>query len=71
MIIPKLYYGDFDWNNLAPSRYESLEPPQTRAARIFLKDSSLSHHQLLCQLRRKSLKASSTMHNLTFVFVSP
>ena len=28
----------------------------------------LSHHQLLCQLSWKSIKARSTMHNLTFVF---
>ena len=45
-----------------------LERLQTKAARIILKDSNLSHHQLLCQLSWKSLKARSTMHNLTFVF---
>ena len=44
-----------------------LERLQTRAGRIVLKDSNLGHHQLLCQLRWKSLKARSTMHNLTFV----
>ena len=55
---------------LAPSRYNSLEQLQTRAARIFLKESNLSHHQLLCQLSWKSLKARSTIHNLTFVYKS-
>ena len=68
MILPKLDYCDFLWNTLAPSRYNSLEQIQTRAARIFQKDSTLSHHQLLRQLSWKSLKARSTMHNLTFVF---
>ena len=68
MILPKLDYCDFVWNTLVPSRYNSLERLQTRAARIFLKDSDLSHHQLLRQLSWKSLKARSTMHNLTFVF---
>ena len=67
MILPKLDYCDFLWNTLAPSRYNSLEQIQTRAAIIFQKDSTLSHHQLLRQLRWKSLTASSTMHNLTFV----
>ena len=68
MILPKLDYCDLVWNNLAPSRYNFLERLQTRAARIVLRDSNLSHHQLLCQLSWKSLKARSTMQNLTFVF---
>ena len=68
MILAKLDYCDFVWNTLAPSGYNSLERLQTRAARIVLKDSNLSHHQLLRQLSWKSLKARSTMHNLTFVF---
>ena len=63
MILPKLDYCDFVWDNLAPSRYNSLERLQTRAARIVPKDSNL-----LCQLSWKSLDALSTMHNLTFVF---
>ena len=52
MILPKLDYCAFVWNNLAPSRYtcNSLERLQMRAARIVLKDSNLSHHQLLGQL---------------------
>ena len=41
---------------------------EARAARIILKESSLSCHQLLWQLSCKSLKGCSTMHNLTFVF---
>ena len=45
-----------------------LERLQTGAARIVLKDSNLSQHQQLCQLSWKSLKARSTMHNLTFAF---
>ena len=69
MILSKLDYCDFVWNNLAPSRYNSLERLQPRAARIVLKDQrNLSHHQLLCQLSWKSLKARSTVHNLTFDF---
>ena len=69
MILSKLDYCDFVWNNLAPSRYNFLERLQPRTARIVLKDQrNLSHHQLLCQLSWKSLKARSTMHNLTFVF---
>ena len=67
MILPKLDYCNFVWNNLAPSRYNSLERLQTRAARIVLMDSNLSHHQLICQLNWKSLTARSIMHNLTFV----
>lgn len=55
MILPTLDYCDFVWNNLALSRFNSLERLQTRAARIVLKDSNLSHHQLLCQLSWKSL----------------
>ena len=31
-------------------------------------NSNLTHHQLLCQLSWKSLKARSTIHNLTFAF---
>ena len=50
MILPKLDYCDSIWNNLAPSRYRSLERLQTRAVRIVLKESNLSHHQLLCQV---------------------
>ena len=46
MILPKLDYCNFVWNNLAPSRYNSLEWLQTRTARIALKDSNLSHYQL-------------------------
>ena len=62
MILPKLDYCDFVWNNLAPSRYNSLEQFQTRAARIVLKDSNLTQHQLLCQLSCKTLKARSSIH---------
>ena len=62
MILPTLDYCDFVWNNLAPSRINSLERLQTRAARVVLEDSNLSHHQPLCQLSWKSLKARSTMH---------
>ena len=40
MILPKLDYCDFVWNNLAPSRYNTLERLQTRTARIDLKESS-------------------------------
>ena len=68
MILPKLDYCDFVRSNVAPSRYHSLERLQTKAARIVLKDSNLTHHQLLCQLSWKSLRARSTIHNLTFVF---
>ena len=68
MILPKLDYCDFVWNNLAPSRYNTLERLQTRAARIVLKESNLSHDQLLCQLSWMSLKSRSIMHNVTFVF---
>ena len=68
MILPKLDYCDFVWNNLAPSRYKTLKRLQTRAARIVLKDSCLSHDQLLRQLGCMSLKTSSTMHISTFVF---
>ena len=46
MILPKLDYCNFVWNNLAPSRYNSLERLQTKTARIVLKDSNPSHHQL-------------------------
>ena len=67
MILAKLDYCDFVWKTLAPSGYNSLERLQTRAERIVLKDSNLSHHQLLRQLSWK-LKARSTMHNSTFVF---
>ena len=68
IILPKLDYCDFVWNNLAPSRYKTLERLQTRAARIVLKESCLSHDQLLRQLSWMSLKARSTMHIATFVF---
>ena len=68
MILPKLDYCDFVWNNLAPSRYNALERLQTRAARIILKESSLSHEHLLRQLSWMSLKARSNMHIVTFVF---
>ena len=68
MILPKLDYCDFVWNNLAPSRYHALERLQTRAARIILKDSSLSHEHLLRQLSWMSLKARCNMHIVTFVF---
>ena len=67
MILAKLDYCDFVWKTLAPCGYNSLERLQTRAARIVLKDSNLSHHQLLRRLSWK-LKARSTMHNSTFVF---
>ena len=68
MILPKLDYCDFVWNNLAASRYNALERLQTRAARIILKESSLSHEHLLRQLSWMSLKARSNMHIVTFVF---
>ena len=68
MILPKLDYCDFVWNNLAPSRYHALQRLQTRAARIILKDSSLSHEHLLRQLSWMSLKAHCNMHIVTFVF---
>ena len=68
IILPNLDYCDFVWNNLAPSRYSTLERLQTRATRIVLKDSNLTHHQLLCQLSWKSLNTHSTIHHLTFVF---
>ena len=55
MILPTLDYCDFVWNNVAPSRFNSLERLQTRAARIVLNYSNLSHHQLLCPLSWKSL----------------
>ena len=38
-----------------------------RAARIILKDSSLSHEHLLGQLSWMSLKARCNMHIVTFV----
>ena len=68
MILPKLDYCDFAWNNLTPSRYRALEHLQTRVARIILKDSSLSHEHLLRQLSWMSLKARCNMHIVTFVF---
>lgn len=68
MILPKLDYCNFVWNNLAPSRYKTLERLQTRAARIVLKEICLSHDQLLRQLGWMSLKTGSTMHISTFVF---
>ena len=46
MILLKLDYCDFVWNTLAPSRYNSLERLQTRAARIVLKDSNSNMHNL-------------------------
>ena len=52
----------FFCKNLAPSRYKSLEWLQTGAARIVLKDSNFSHHQLLCQLSWKSLKVCFTTY---------
>ena len=57
IILSKLDYCDFVWNNLTPSRYNALERLQTRAARIILKESSLSHEPLLRQLSWMSLKA--------------
>ena len=63
-ILPKLDYCDFVWNNSAPPRYKSFERLQTRAARIYCSEGQ----QLLRQLSWKSIKAHSTMHNLTFVF---
>ena len=66
MILPKLDYCDFVWDNLAPSRYHALERLQTRAARIILKDSSLSHEHLLRQLSWMSLKERCNMHIVTF-----
>ena len=41
---------------------------QTRAARIILRDISLSHEHLLRQLSWMSLKARCNMHVVTFVF---
>jgi len=67
-ILPELDYCDFVWNNLTPSRYRALERLQTRAARIILKDSSLSHEHLLRQLSWMSLKARCNTHIVTFVF---
>lgn len=66
MILPKLDYCDFVWDNLGPSRYHALEHLQTRAARIILKDSSLSHEHLLRQLSWMSLKERCNMHIVTF-----
>ena len=42
MILPKLDYCNFVWNNFEPLRYRALERLQTRTARTILKDSSLS-----------------------------
>ena len=40
VILPKLDYCNFVWNNLA-SRYKTLERLQTRTTRIILKDGNL------------------------------
>ena len=50
MTLPKLDYCDFVWNNLVPSRCNTLERLQTRAARIVLKENNLSHDRLLRRL---------------------
>ena len=68
VILPKLDYCDFAWNNLASSRYNTLKQLQTRAARIVLKESNLSHDQLLCEFSWKSIKARCTMPKVIFVF---
>ena len=65
MILPKLDYCDS-----APSRYNALERLQTRAVRIILKESRLSHEHLLRPFSWMSLKARSIMHIVTFVSVS-
>ena len=68
MIFPKLDYGDFVWNNLVPSRYNTLERLQTRTAGIVLKENKLGHDHLLRPIGWMSLKSRSAMHNVTFVF---
>ena len=55
-------------NNLAPSRHNALERLSTRAARIILKERSLSHDHLLRQLSWMSLNARSNMYIVTFEF---
>ena len=68
MILPKLDYCDFIWNNLAPSDLRKLERLQTRAAKIVLKEQSLSDEQLLQQMGWKTLYSRCMKHRLTFVF---
>ncbi len=61
MILPKLDYCDFVWNQLPPSRYKALEYLQVRAARIILmKDGG--HEELHHQLGWKSLQTCCFMH---------
>ena len=68
MVLPKLDYCDFVWNNLASSRLDRLERLQIRAARIILKEQDLSHEQLLQQLGWKTLNSRCIIHRLVFVF---
>ena len=67
MILPKLDYCDFLWNWLTPSKYNTLERLQTRAARIILKKND-GHEELLEQLGWKSLQSRCIMHRVIFVF---
>ena len=68
MILPKLDYCDFVWNNLSDTKYNQLERLQTRAARVVLKDSSHSDIEVKNQLGWKSLSSRSTTHRIIFVF---
>jgi len=44
MILPKLDYCDFTWNdNLSATINNSLERIQTKAVRLILKEGNLSH----------------------------
>ena len=68
MILPKLDYCDFVWNNLSDTKYNQLERVQTRAARVVQKDSSHSDIEVKNQLGWKSLFSRSTTHRIIFVF---
>ena len=67
MVLTKMEYSDFVWNNLAPSRLDKLVCLQIRAVKIELKDQVLLHEQLLQRLRWKTLDSRSIIHRLIFV----
>ena len=68
MIVTKLDYCDFIWNNVSDTRYNHLERLQTRAARIILKEWNISHDESLKHLGWKSLRLRITMLRNIFVF---